>query len=165
MVKVRIKCISKDDEQHQKYTKTTAAKVDDKPLTTKRENAIHVIESDKIQREQHRDKFHSIRRSKSESNQTVPRLAKSLPHLAEKCKHNLKIEEQVKPAISVDDHAANEPIINDASRPRSKSVTSEPSGHVRTQSTLSGKSTASKSCMLHIITHTHDLLKILEIMD
>jgi len=157
LVKVRIRCISKEDEQKktdeekQKHIKVTTARSNDKPSTTKyhKENVAEVAEPDKIHYKHYpNDKFPSSKQSRSENKQNVPQLAKNL---TEKCKSNLRIE-QVKSVTSAHNHRAND-IFSDISRPQSKSAMSEPFGHVRTQSTLSTRSSvnfAQKSCKLYI---------------
>jgi len=171
LVKVRIRCISKEDEQKktdeekQKHIKVTAARSNDKSSTTKyhKENVAEVAESDKIHYKHYsNDKFPSSRQSRSESKQNVSQLAKN-NHLTEKCKSNLRVEEQVKSVTSVHDHLAND-ISSDISRPQSKTAMSEPYGHMRTQSTLSTRSSvnfAQKSCKLYITMYMIEIFGII----
>ncbi|EZA53392.1 hypothetical protein DMN91_004950 [Ooceraea biroi] len=148
LVKVRIRCISKEDEEVRKHIRTAAAQSDDKPSAGHhKKDVTQVAESDRIHCRQHHldDRCYPVSRSKTESRQNVPHSAKS-SHLTEKYKHSLRVEEQIKPVTSVRDHSPNEPVTSsDTSRPRSKSVTSEPTGHVRTQSTLSARSSVNSA--------------------
>jgi hypothetical protein len=155
LVKVRIRCISKEDEQKktdeekQKHIKVTAARSNDKLSRTKynKENVAQVAESDKIHYK-HYDKLPSGRQPRNENKQNASQLAKNSHQ--ERCKSNLGIEERVKSVTSVHDHLAND-ISSDISRSQSKSAMSEPYGHMRAQSTLSTRSSvnfAQKSCKL-----------------
>lgn len=91
---------------------------------------------------------------KYESKQNVS-LSKCLAknsHLAERCKQNLRLEERIKPVTLVHEHSASAPVLsNHISQLESKSITSDSTGNVRAQSTLSARSSiysGHKSCKL-----------------
>ncbi|XP_077267083.1 uncharacterized protein LOC143900038 [Temnothorax americanus] len=146
VVKVRIRCISKEDVQKQKCSKATAIKSDEKVSKTKydEEDAIRVAESDRIQCE--RNYFNTkscpvIRGSNSESKQNISKCLVKNDRLTERWKQNLRIEEQMKPVTLVQEHSASAPVLsNHISRSESKSITSDPTRNMRAQSTLSARS-------------------------
>ncbi|EGI59198.1 PREDICTED: uncharacterized protein LOC105152140 [Acromyrmex echinatior] len=144
VVKVRIRCISKEEDvQKQRCFKANVIKSDEKLSQTKRnkQDAIEVAESNRIYCEQNYSNTKSypvIKSSKSETKQISKCLTKN-NHLAERCKQNLKIDEQMKPMTSI--HPSSAPVLsNYISQLESKSVTSDPTGNIRTQSALSAKS-------------------------
>ncbi|XP_012234004.1 uncharacterized protein Hyls1 [Linepithema humile] len=145
LVKVRIRCIPKEEDiQKRKHPKATVMSLDERPSTTNYKKDIQIAESDRIYFEQNRVKaksYSNIGSSKSKDRQDVSKCPVKSNYLTEKCKYNLRIEEQEKPVISTHEHPVNEPILsNHMTRPRSKSVASDPTGNVRIQSTLSARS-------------------------
>lgn len=130
--------------------------LDKRSSTINYKKDIQTVESDKIYMEQNiKTKSHSnIRSSKSKDEQDISKCPVKSNHLTERCKYNLRIEEQKKPVISAHEHPTNEPILsNHIIRPRSKSVASDPIGSVRIQSTLSARSSVNsgqKSCKFYI---------------
>jgi len=148
VVKVRIRCIPKvEDVQKQKCFKATAIKSDEKLSKIKydEEDAIQVAESDRIYYEQNyfNTKSYPVRDSKSENNQNISKCLPKYSHLRERCKQNLKIDEQMKPMTLAPKHvvtASASISSNHMSRSESKSVTSDPTGNVHAQSTLSTRS-------------------------
>lgn len=164
LVKVKIRCIPKEkDEQSQKHSKVTVLKTDEisPPITTTKyhkEDISRVPETDRIYSKQSHFNAKSYpinRRPKSESRQNVPKCSLKDDYSAERCKHNMKMDEQVKPVTSVHEYPANEPILAGPAtvRPRSKSIVSDPVGSTRTQSALSTRSSVNsghKSCKLYV---------------
>ncbi|KYN43356.1 hypothetical protein ALC56_02082 [Trachymyrmex septentrionalis] len=145
VVKVRIRCISKEEDiQKQRCSKTKVMKSDEKLLQTKcnKQDAIEVAESNKIYCEQNYSNTKSypvIKSSKSETKQDISKCLTKNSHLAERHKQNLKIDEQMKPMTLI--HPSSAPVLsNYISQSESKSVISDPTGNIRTQSALSAKS-------------------------
>lgn len=157
MVKVRITYLPQEDVQKQKRSKATVMKSDEKLSKTKydKEDAIQIAESDRIRCEQNyfNTKSYPDIKSSKESNQNISKhLVKNI-HLVERCKQNLRIEEQIKPGIL--EHSVSTPVLSNHIS-RSKSVASDPTGNVPMQRALSARSTinfAHKSCKLYN-THT-----------
>lgn len=158
VVKVRIRYIPKEENvQKQKHSKVTSkvTKSDEKLSKTKYdEDIIRVAESDRIYCEQNYFNIKSypiIRGSKCESKQNDSKCLTKNSHLAERCKQSLRIEERMKPTL-VHEHPASAPVLsNHINRSESKSITSDPTGNVRAQSTLSARSSiysGHKSCKL-----------------
>ncbi|XP_024878231.1 uncharacterized protein LOC112458702 [Temnothorax curvispinosus] len=147
VVKVRIRCIPKEEDvQKQKRSKATAIKSDEKVSKAKydEEDAIQVAESDRIHCE--RNYFNTkscpvIRSSNNESKQNISKCLVKNDRLTERWKQNLRIEEHMKPVTLVQEHSASAPVLsNQISRSESKSITSDPTGNMRAQSTLSARS-------------------------
>lgn len=154
LVKIRIKCIPKGKNgQYQEHSEATVIKLNEK-LTTKCHKEDVTQKSDRICREQ--DHFNTksslIKHLQSESRQNVSKYLTKDSHLMDKYKHNVRLEEQVKPIVSIQEYSASEAISSDhIIRPRIKSAASEPTGNVRTQSALSTRSSVNsthKSCWL-----------------
>ncbi|KYQ55654.1 hypothetical protein ALC60_05405 [Trachymyrmex zeteki] len=148
VVKVRIRCISKEEDvQKQRCSKANVIKSDEK-LSQRRcnqQDAIEVAESNRIYCERNYSNTKSypvIKSSKSETKQDISKCLTKNSHLVETFgKQNLKIDEQMKPMTLIQEHPSNAPILsNYVSRSELKSVTSDPTGNIRTQSTLSAKS-------------------------
>jgi len=161
VIKVRIRCIPKTDIQ--KCSKS-AIKSDEKLVQTKYNDqyAIEVVKSNGIYCEQNysNTKPYPIKNSKDESKQDSSVIFSKNDHLAERCKQNLRIENQMKPVTSVQEHPSSAPVLsNRISRSESKSITSDPTKNMRMQNTLSARSSVNsghKSCKLSKI-HMHDL--------
>lgn len=162
VVKVRIRCIPKEDDvQKQKYSKTTVIKSDEKLSRTKydKEDTSQLIESDKIYCAQNyfnTKSYPIVKNSRDESKQNISNLVKN-SHSAERCEQSLRIKQQMKPMTLVQEHPLSAPALNHMSRSESKSIISDPTGNTRAQSTLSAKSSvnfAHKSCKLYN-THVH----------
>lgn len=153
VVKLRIRCIPKEEDfQRQKHPEATVMSLDKRP-STKYKKDIQIAESDKIYFEQDRVKSKScsnIRSCESKNRPNVSKYPVKSDHLTERCKYNLRIEEQEKSVTSTHEHPINEPILpNHVTRPRSKSAASDPTENVRVQSTLSARSSVNftqKSC-------------------
>lgn len=166
VIKVRIRCIPKEEDvQKQKYSKTTVIKSDEKLSKTKydEEDTSQLAESDRIDCEQNyfnTKSYPVVKNSKDESKQNISNLIKN-SYLADRCKQNLRIKERMKPMTLVREHPVSAPVLlNHMNRSGSKSVTSDPTGNTRPQSTLSARSSvnlAHKSCKL-CDTRTQDAL-------
>ncbi|XP_011691066.1 PREDICTED: uncharacterized protein LOC105452002 [Wasmannia auropunctata] len=148
VVKVRIRCIPKEEReaiQKQKCSKTVI-KSDEKLSQTKynEQDVIQVTDgSDRIYCEQNYSnvKFYPLVRSSKDMNKQDSKYLAKNSHLTERCKQNLKIEERMKPATLVQEHPSSAPVLsNHISRSELKNVISDPTGNVRTQSTLSARS-------------------------
>lgn len=164
VVKVRIRCISKEENvQKRKCSEATAIKSDDDKLSKTKydeKSTIQITESDRIHCEQNyfnttSDPIIGSQLSK-ESKQNISKYLIKNSHLAERGKQNLRIQGQMKPVTLIQDYPVGVPILLNHIG-RSKSVTSDPTGNMRTQSTLSARSSvnfAHKSCKLYTHTHT-----------
>ena len=140
LVKVRIKCIPKEDIK--KHAKASAIKLDEKVSTIKYKD-VQVVESDRTCCKQNyfNSKPPIIKCSKSKNRQNVSKHLATDSYLTEECKHNLKVEDRVKPVTSIFEQSICEPILsNYVSGSESKSIASDPTGNVRTQSALSTRS-------------------------
>lgn len=138
LVKVRIKCISKEDVQ--KDTEAAAIKLDEKVSTVKYKD-VQVVESDRSRCKQNCFNTASpiIGCSKSESRRNVSKYLAKDSSSMEECKHNLK-EDEIKSVTSMFEHAICEPILSNCINSESKSVASDPIGNMRMQSALSTRS-------------------------
>ncbi|XP_050462576.1 uncharacterized protein LOC126857312 [Cataglyphis hispanica] len=138
LIKVKIKCIPKEDIQ--KYIKANVIKSDEKLSTIKyhKEDA-QVVESDKpcCKQNYFNTKPSIIKCSKSESRQNASKSSAKDSYLMEECKLNLRLENQVKPVF---DQSICKPRSDYVSESESKSIASDPTANVRTQSTLSTRS-------------------------
>ncbi|XP_011881068.1 PREDICTED: uncharacterized protein LOC105569319 [Vollenhovia emeryi] len=130
VVKVKIRCIPKEEEksvEKAKHCKTTMIKSDEKLSKYDKENAIQVDET-----YFNAKPYPVIKDSRDESKQNLSKCLMRNDASAETCKQNLRIERV---------HPASAPVLsNRISRSESKSVTTDPSGNVRAQSTLSARS-------------------------
>ncbi|EFN89343.1 uncharacterized protein LOC105185525 [Harpegnathos saltator] len=139
LVKVRIRCIPKE-----KYSEETVTKIDEKLTKSHKENLTQ--KSDRTHPEHDHVKSHQIKPSQNENRQNISRYVAKDSHLINKCKHDAKIEQQIKPVVSIQESSANEAVSSDhVIRPRLKSATtvSEPIGNIRTQSASSARSSVS----------------------
>lgn len=141
LVQVRIKCIPMEDIQ--KHTKPTGIKSDEKLSTIKyqKEN-VHLIESDSCKQNYFNTKPSSIDRcSKSESRQSASKCLVKESYLMEECRLNLRVENQIKPVTSVlEQSVCKSRLSNYVNGSESKNVAPDTSGNIRTQSTLSTRS-------------------------
>lgn len=149
LVKVRIKCISKEDIQ--KDTEAAAIKLDEKVSTVKYQD-VQVVESDRTCCKQNYFNTTSpiIKCSKSENRHNVSKYLAKDSYLTEECKHNSK-EDQIKSVTSMFEQSICKPILLNCINSESKSVASDPTGNVRMQSALSTRSSINsrhKSCKL-----------------
>lgn len=155
LVKVRIRCIPKDkDRQYQECSEETVIKLDEKLTSTRFHKEEIIQKSDRICREQDHfnPKSYLIKHPPSKNEQSVFKCLSKDSHSTDRCKHNARMEEQVKPEVLVHKCPENKAVSSDyVARPRIKSATSEPTGNIRTQSTLSTRSSVNsthKSCWL-----------------
>lgn len=155
LIKVKIKCIPKEDIQ--KYIKANVIKSDEKLSTIKyhKEDA-QVVESERTCKQNYFNIKPSsiIKCSKSESRQNASKCSAKDSYLTEECKLNLRIENQVKPVF---EQSICKPRSDYVSGSESKSIASDPTANVRTQSTLSTRSSINsrhKSCKLNIAIST-----------
>lgn len=159
VVKVRIRCISKEEDiQKRKRSEATVIKSDEKLSKTKynEKDTIQIAESDRIHCEQNyfNTTSYPIIGNSKESKQNISKYLIKNSHLAERGKQNLRIQGQMKPVTLVQEYPVGTPILSNRIG-RSKSITSDPTENIRTQSTLSARSSvnfAHKSCKLY--THT-----------
>lgn len=141
LVKVKIKCIPKEDIQ--KHTKATVIKSDEKLSTIKyHKEGVQINESDGTCCKQNyfNIKPPIIKCSKSENRRNASKCLAKDSYLTEECKLNLRIEDQAKPITSVFEQSICKPRSDYVSGLESKSIASDPTGNVRTQSTLSTRS-------------------------
>lgn len=161
VVKVQIRCIPKEEDvQKQKCSKATVIKFDEKLSQTKynARDADEAAESNRIYYQQNYSNTKSypvITSSKDESKRDISRCLVKNSHLIERYKQNLRIEERMKPVTLVQERPSSPPVLlNHISRLESKSITSDQTGNVRAQSTLSARSSVNsghKSCKLYVI--------------
>lgn len=142
LVKLRIRCIPREkDAQYQKHSEETVIKLNKELATTSHKEDV-TQKSDRIY---HQDHF---KRPQSRSRQSMSKYLVKDGHLTER--YNARLQEQVKPVVSIHECPANEAVsLDHVTKSRSKSATSEPIGNVRTQSALSARSSvtsAHKSC-------------------
>lgn len=154
LVKLRIKCVPKNkDVQYQDYSEQPVIKLDKKLTTTTRchkEDDTQKSDGTYHKHNCFNTESHLIKHSQSKSRQNVSRCLTKDSHFTDRYKHDAKVEEQVKPVVSIHKYPASEAISSDYStRPRSKSAASEPIGSARMQSASSARSSvnsAQKSC-------------------
>ncbi|XP_014478101.1 PREDICTED: uncharacterized protein LOC106746250 [Dinoponera quadriceps] len=149
LIKLRIRCIPKEkDMQFQKHSKETILKLDKELTATKCHKDDVIQESDRIYREPDRfdAKSYLIKHPQSESRRNVSKYLTKDSHSTDRCKHDAKLEEQLKPVVSVQEYPVNKAVSSDhVTKARVKSATSEPAGNVRTQSALSTRSSVNST--------------------
>ncbi|XP_032680423.1 hydrolethalus syndrome protein 1 homolog isoform X2 [Odontomachus brunneus] len=140
LVKLRIRCIPREkDMQYQKHFEETVIKLNEELTTTSHKKDV-TQKSDRIY---HQDHF---KHPQSKSKQNMSKYLVKESHLTEKYNHNARLEEQVKPVVSIHKCPINETVSSDhMTKSRSKSAISEPIGNVRTQSALSARSSVNSA--------------------